>query len=495
MSTVKKVVNLVQERFDSWYSALTGLGDALRDKVAGASFMASPRLPDQLAENLYHDNDMAAKVCDALPRAGLRKGFRVVFGDDADLEQAEAIQSAWDDSGARTKFLSAAIWARVFGGAGVLLGIDDGQPMDQPVDENRIRAIRYMTVLDKRDITPASWYNEPGAEKFGQPKLFRLNSFSIIGAGDGGMALSNATAAGALIHESRIITFPGAHTSLRRKLRNEGWDESVLQRVHEVLREFGTGWQAVAHLMQDASQGVFKIKGLIDMVASGDKETLHNRMQLVDISRSVARAIMVDAESESFERVHASFAGLPELLRMLILRLAGAAEMPATVLMGMAPAGMNATGESDIRIWYDAVQDWQTEVMKPRIERVLRLLLLAKESDLQGEPDGWEVKFNPLWQMTDKEQAELEKLVADKDAVYIDKQVLLPEEVALSRHTATGFSMHTQIDLDTRREMLDAELELMKEKAGEEPPPQMPPPGAPLAEGTPPEGVPATEEK
>ncbi len=170
--------------------------------------------------------------------------------------------------------------------------------------------------------------------------------------------------------------------------------------------------------------------------------------------------------------------GLPEMVDRSWQRLASAARMPLTVLMGMSPAGMNATGESDTRHWYDQVKSYQEHALRPRLLRLVRCIARG----LQLDPLAWDVCFPSLWQTTEKENAELRKLVAETDAMYIDKGVLLPEEVALSRFGASGYSTETHVDLEAREAMLKAETEKAVDKATKPDPvpPMMPPPGMPV---------------
>ena len=69
----------------------------------------------------------------------------------------------------------------------------------------------------------------------------------------------------------------------------------------------------------------------------------------------------------------------------------------------------------------------------------------------------FEIKFPALWQETEREKIELRKIQADIDAVYIQNQVLLPEEVALNRFSPTGFSSETRIELVNRQVILASE--------------------------------------
>jgi len=473
MTKLGNVVGVVNTRLDSWYNALTGIGNSLRDKMMSTQFLKGNKLSDDQLETLYHEEDMAARICDAMPEEALRKGYYLTVEGEEDSEIPGKMREYEKGLGFPKALEDCAVWSRVFGGAAIYVGVEDGQEDEAlPVKKERIKSIKFLQVLDKRSLTIDRYYSDPLKDKkFGQPETYRLNSSAAKGPQEA-----------SIIHESRLIRIDGARTSDTRKAANGGWCESSLQKVHEVLMQFNVGWQGTAHVLQDASQAVFKIEGLINMIASGDKESLQTRMELVDMSRSVVRAIVLDAERESFERQSYSFAGIPDVLRLFILRLAAAARMPVTVLMGQSPSGLNATGDSDIRLWYDSVQAYQASKLANAIAQFYELVFLSQDFD-EELPEKWEVKFERLWQMTDKEQAELEKAVSDKDKTYIDTGVLLPEEVSLNRFKAKGFSMDTQIDMAAREEMLEAEIELAKNKAGEEPIPP-PLPGKPAVEET-----------
>jgi len=443
------------ERNDSWYNALTGLGSSLRDKLHSTQFLPGFRIDDQTLENLYHEEDMAARIAEAYPEDALRQGYKLSVEDDIELaERAEEYEARLDF---RRQLKEAAVWGRVFGGAAIWLGIDDGQSDDKPVNVENIRSILFANILTKCEIHPEKYYRTP--EKFGTPEVYRVNAIGALAS----------EAKNFLIHETRLIRLNGARTSLRRQQFNGGWHDSVLQKVHEVLMQFNVGWQAVAHLLQDASQAVFSVDGLSEMIAGGHRDILNTRMEIVDMSRSVARAIMLDADKEKFERQPANFGNVDKILEMFMYRLAAAARMPVTKLMGRSPSGMNATGDSDTRNWYDQIKTYQEEELKPAIERFYEYMLAAQ--DFEGEaPEKWSVKFERLWQLTDLEQATLEKTVAERDAIYINAQVILPEEVALSRFRPGGFHTDTMIDLDARQSMLDAEIDKAVEKAGEDEP-------------------------
>lgn len=488
MSAISKIRSAL--RLDGWANTLTGLGLSTRDKVTASTFYTCQQLADESLESLYYGDDLAHRIVSALVDEAMRQGFEVEEAGEGESEEGgedETEAKLYDECerlGVAEKLTEAAIWGRLFGGSALWVGANDGQDSDAPLVEERISAVDFIHVLDKREMTPITYYSDPAAAQFGQVETYRVD----LGARALGVATVTAT-----VHASRLVIFPGAPTSARQRAKLAGWDHSVLHAVYEVLRATQSNWQSVQHLMSDASQAVYKVKGLIELIAAGQEDTMRARMELVEQGRSVSRAIILDAEGEDFTRQATPLSGIPDILDRSMQRLSAAACMPMTVLWGMSPAGMNATGESDTRMWYDQVKAYQEKVLRPRLLRVVRLMAQS----IGADPLVWEVCFPSLWQQSEKEKAEVRKLVAETDAIYIDKEVLLPEEVALSRFGVSGYSSETQVDLDARQLILEAETAKAVEKAGEPdpvpPPPFGAPPGPPSVEPAPVAEEPAAE--
>jgi phage-related protein (TIGR01555 family) len=218
------------------------------------------------------------------------------------------------------------------------------------------------------------------------------------------------------------------------RLLNSGWGDSIFVRIASELRDFDVVWGSAAVLMNDFAQSVYKIKGLAEILGSDGEGALVARMRAIDLMRSTVRAILIDSEEE-FGRQQTPVAGLPEILERFTFRLAAAAEMPCSMLFGQAPAGLNATGDADIRFYYDHLKNRQTRQLKPALERLVRMLMQGRE------PAQWSIMFRPLWQLTEGEQATAHLAQANADKVYLDARVLSPEEVRQSR-----FGDHYSVD-------------------------------------------------
>lgn len=476
----------IKERVDAFVNAMTGLGHGVRDKAVQAIFYRGRKLNDDELETLFQENWLAARVVEQPIEDALRQGFTVTAKIEADPEKSQEVASDIHDKlaelNANDSVKEAGIWGQLFGRAHVLVGISDGQRLDKPVNEASIKSVEYLETYDARDISPHTYYDKPehsSLPKYGRPEIYRLSRQVGTKTSDD------------YVHESRLLTFGGVRSTARFRVRNEWRDPSALQRVNEVIRGYETTWQAVEVLMQSASQGVYKVQDLINMTSiPGGEEALATRMRVIDMARSVAKALVVDAERESFEMVSTSFAGIPEILDKFMLRLAGAANRPVTVLFGQAPAGLNATGESDIRLWNNRVQAEQ-RTLQPEIERLIELVCLAKDGPTKGVvPDRFEVVFPPLWTPTAKERLEMKKMQADIDAIYIDKEVVSPEEVALSRFRPEGWSDEMTVDLELRAQVQDEEAARLLEEAKNPPPPPPVPtdPNGPPSQDAPSDG-------
>jgi uncharacterized protein len=403
-------------RLDSWENAVTGLG-GLRDKTTYTGFGADARLTDELLAALYRGDDFARRiVCEVVGEA-LRQGFDVerqgneeqskVSAEQTDAKRLIAAVDKWK---LKQLIKKASIRARLFGKAAIVLGLA-GLP-GSPVNDAAPGKLLYLHVVDKRRMAVESEYDNPAAPKFGEPEIYRIRG--------------KAGRPDALIHESRLVVFNGADTANDE----EEWDDSVLQNVYRVLQQVNGNWLSSCNLLADASQGVYYVRGLYDIVLAGNESKLQTRMSLLDMAKSAARSLIMDADGERYERVATPLSGLAEMSDKNWQRLASAAGMPVTKLMGMSPAGMNATGESDQDNWYDTVGEFQQDEIAPRANRLLRLVALAEGI---AQPEAWRVIFPALKRLKPLEESQMRKTIAETDAIYLGAKVVKPADVSQSR--------------------------------------------------------------
>lgn len=488
------------ERADGWQSLLTGLGYSGRDKRTSVEFGRACSVTAADGEEMWRGDDICARVVETVPDEMLRQGFEVCIQTDDeqyaktkplakkpgeklppgegeepnelepdpedeeyetddertdralawrfDAEQntkelQELVSSKWEELKFEEALHRALCYERAYGGGAIYLGVQDGSSPEKPLNIKTVRSFDFLTVLEPRELNAVGWYGNPLAPKYGEVAIWQFNPSSP------GVDVSKKGVPGTIeIHESRLIVFGGIRVT-RRPVAGQiaGWGDSVFVKMLPVLRDFSASWASSSVLLQDFAQAVFKMKGLAEMIAQDKNKEIQNRIKAAEMSRSVLRALLIDGENEEFERKQTPIAGLPDMLDRWCNRLAAAVDMPVTLLMRTSPAGLNATGDADVRFFYDRIKAQQPKKLTSPIEYVTKIIfkVLGKP-----EPKKWSVEFHPLWQPTGKEMAEERKLVAETDQIYVAMKAVMPEEVAVSRFGGDKYSTEMKVDFSAR---------------------------------------------
>lgn len=420
---------------DGWKNILTGLGIAGKDKRLGAD-IEFQRMDQRTAETLYACDDMAAKIVNTLPEEMIREGFEIKH-DGTDFPTLNAdVMSILDELGALQKIEEGLKWGRMYGGAGTILGIDDGGDASEPVNEDNINGVDFLNNMNRWELHPLKMQTDPSQPHYGLPEVYRLQPSM------GGAVIAE-------VHRSRILRWHGAGLPRRLQIENNYWDDSVLNRVLNVLRNFHASHDSIANLLQDFAQAVYKIKNLTEMIAMGKDDLVEKRLALVDRTRSVVNAIVLE-DGEDFDRKVTALTGVPETVKIINSRLVQASGLPHTIMLGESPSGLGATGDSEKSDWYDYVARQQETQLLPQLSQLVKYILLSKSGPTRGvEPKNWRIEAKPLFQQTLKEKLETKKMQAEIDKVYIETQVLSPEEVTQNRFSGDEFNYETKVDLGT----------------------------------------------
>lgn len=427
---MKLIESLAAIRTDGWENFLTGLGQALRDKRTATTFVPNASLTVPFLDEFFSGSSMARRIVKTYPQEALRQGFGLTHEDPA---QVKRVATELARHGVLGKIEQAAIWGRLHGGCGLLLGYGGGS------ESPPVGAPQYYQIVERPRIEIESWEKSIASVRFGQPATYRLAPHARTGE------------AGAIVHADRFVIFPGDLTTPAKKEQLAGWDQSVLDPLWADIRDFEVAWSSILYMLQDAGQSVFKIKDLALLIAAKGDESFKKRIQLIEVARSSIGALLLDKDEE-WERKVTTFTGLADMLDRAANKLASATEIPVTFLMGVSPAGLNATGASDIRSFYDRVQSYRTIRLEPLVRATIDPLIAG----LGIDPAAVSLTWPSLWQESPAEYEQRRKSVADRDAIYITNQVLTPEEVARARFPEGGWSAETTIDTPLRDTDADA---------------------------------------
>jgi phage-related protein (TIGR01555 family) len=371
-------------RFDSWKSLLGSFGGRSdRGRTDQMAFAPTPTLSDATLSAAYRDMWLVRRVVEARASDALRGGWGV--DESEKLENFTRLNTATHTEGA---FERALHMADLKGGAGLFIGYKGaaGQDLLQPAPVGT--EVAFLEVFDKFQLNGQERVKDLDSPEYDRPQIWQV---------------MGSRRAGLRFHASRMIRFPGASrgSDLGSSEQDRDWGDSMLQSVWDDIVRYGVFWQGVGHLMQLASVGVLSLSGLIEMLASKNRADAEARIDLLNETLSLSRLLLLDAKhNESYHREAVAFTDMPALLDQVQLATAGAFKMPVTKLFGRSPAGMNATGESDTRMWYDEVQSYRTRVIEPRLEALIAIT----------ERRVIDIDFDPLWQPTAKEFAEVRNL-------------------------------------------------------------------------------------
>jgi uncharacterized protein len=420
-------------RADGLANALIGMGTS-RDKSRYTTAQPLIFLTQEELENLYGEW-IPKRIVDIVAEQSTRRGFSVLFGGEgAAAEEVVGIEQVIEDLYILENFLLASKNARLYGGSCIILFIDDGRSADQPVDVDNIRRVEELEVVDRWQIAPI--INEENLYDYSKATYYQIISGDLI---------NQPTLA--RIHKDRILRLDGEWLPYRIRQRNYGWGMSSLQSVYDSFKHYWTGLNSAATLLTEFDVFVHKLRGLSNMLAAGKESDVRSRLVLNDMSRSIYRGYAIDAEKEEIEFITRNFGGIGEILEKLRVDIIGASQIPHTILFGESPSGLGATGRSEERDFAKMLGDYQNAHYKRPLQKLMRYIMLSQEGPTKGRiPDSWRISFNDLFQLNERESADVRARVAAVDGRMVQLGILHPQEVRQARYGGSEWSMETALD-------------------------------------------------
>lgn len=445
-------------REDGYVNLLNKYGTN-QDNSEAYKFEREPVIPDMQLTGLYEGNGLFSKIIDTPAEEALKHGFDLNLKSD---EVNAFVEDALDDLEWEEKAATAIKWARLYGGALIVMLIDDGRGLEEPVDWEHIRSIDELRVYERSIVQPdyASLYQQDyggkgvgnRVSKFGQPEYYYVSS--IYGSFK--------------VHESRCLVFRnGVLPEQTSNATYLFWGMPEYVRIRRALRETVTAHTDSVKLLERSVQAIYSMKGLASLLTTDDGENqVLKRLQLVDTSRGLLNSIAIDSEGEQYDFKTFQFSGVKDVIDATCNMLSALTNIPQTILFGRSPAGMNATGDSDFESYYNFVEKIQRLMLKRNLRTLLDIVFRAgiASGDVTEEPD-YKLEFNPLWSLSDTEQATVDQTKAQTALVkaqtaqaYVDMQALDPTEVRRRLASDEEFDVEDIISEDDEDDLLQSLL-------------------------------------
>lgn len=435
----------------TWSSALTGIGTDTHDK-RNSHYLGGICLTYEQIADIWQRDGLACKAIEAPSAEAFRPGYELVLGDkDEDDDFKEEVEDALEELGVDDAIDLAWQYMRAYGAGIILLGTDDSDELESPLDLNTVRGLEYLTVFEPMELIPEDPSNT--LNNYGQPEYYRINTShsELYGGLKGGFDSKLKQRRPALhsrIHESRLIVFQGIKTS--RYLASTSqisrhYGHSVVDRFYDALRDCGVGFSSAGIIATDFGQPIISIPGLLQMVAKENKK-LRDRMLAIEMSRSTARAILLD-EREKYERQMTQLNGYSELLDHLSVYLSANIDIPLSVLFGYSPSSLGQPAEVELKLWYNKIRAMQRRKLSPVIKKIAKIVMRGLRQ--RKIPKKFRVEWFPLETLNEKDLAEAHLNQARADALMVEFGALDPDELRKSRWTGR-YSYETQVDVKTK---------------------------------------------
>ena len=444
-------------RYDGVMANLfTGLGVPGKDKKLGNIVTINSLLSQSELEELYK-NGLIRRYVDAIPETILRHCPTIKLGGNDVTPKDQDLITQFDEYLRATQFAHALREViqlqRIYGGAGLVLLIDDGLPPEEPVDLKRIRAVRGYVPLSRHELIP----EDVAFTDYSKPEHYRITTSQRL-TPDQTESYVNLP-----IHNTRVARFDGLYLPWNIRVRNTGWGQSVIETIWDAFQDYTAALGGLGSLLSEGDLLVHQIPGLMQRIAAGGEADIRKRLEINNLARSVYGAMVLDKEEE-LTNLSRSLGNIADATEPFIRYLQAVTGWPASILMGDSPGGLGKEGRFEERVWASLVEQWQEVYCRTAVAEVFALILSSKEGPTKGKlPESWDVHFPSVFTQTDEEKAALRSQVAQADNVYVQMGALSPLEVRQSRFGGTEFSLETQLD-DTVTEQLTAQAQMQFEQ-------------------------------
>ena len=433
-------------RADGYVNMMTRYGTQ-KDASEQYKFVPEDAVPDELLTMYYEGNGLFAKIIDTPAEEAIKHGFELKDVSDQTVEDfyTEALDELdWEETA-----MTAIKWARLFGGSLAVMLINDGRGLDEPLDWRHIQSIDDIRVFDRSVIQPdyTTLFNYDPRDPFstrgsrlGLPEYYQI--FSKYGS--------------FTVHDSRCLVFqngilPENTTNSIYQL----WGVPEYIRLHRAIRDAEVAHRSAPKMLDRSVQPIYKMQNLAAELATEEGESkVLRRLQVIDMARGLLNSLVIDAEGEDYDFKTFQFSGINDVVSASCNMLSALSNIPQTILFGQAVGGMSSTDDTSMENYYNYVERIQRRMLKSNLRYLLSIIFQAGLAT--GEVDEVpkiKIKFNPLWSLSDVEQADLEQkreqtkfTRAQTAQIYVNMQAIDPSEVRQKLADSEEFDVEAMLD-------------------------------------------------
>ena len=442
-----------------------------RDSSEYYSFVSDADVTDMELSTFYEQNGLFARVIDAPAEEAVKHGFEIK--DLEDDETQAFIDECMDELDWEETAMQCLKWARLFGGSIAVMLINDGRSIDEPVNWDKIKSIDDIRIFDRSVISPdySSMYkydNMDGQDPFrtrgsrlGYPEWFHVSSRN-------GMFT---------VHETRCLIFQNGVLPENTVTSDyQFWGIPEYVRIHRAIRDVEVAHGMAPKMLDRSVQAIYKMANLSNLLQTEEGENVVlKRLSTIDMAKGLMNSMVLDANGEDYDFKSFSYSGVSDVINTTCNYLSALTNIPQTVLFGRSPAGMNATGSSDLENYYNYVERIQKRMLRSNLRYLLSVILQAGKhtGEIKHIPK-INIEFNSLWSMTETEKvaldlqkAQVESAKAQTAAAYVQMQAIDPGEVRKRLAEDGEFDVETLLDEFSEEELEENDPKNQQQEGGD----------------------------
>ena len=389
----------------------------------------------------YRENWLAKRIIDMpsedMTRAWYSLSTSLPEEDLRDLKKLEARHSV------KQEITNAIRWARLYGGSlAVIVLRGEEDRLDRPLDPALLLpgCFRGLLVLDRaQGIEPSlELVSDLDDPDFGLPEYYTVD-------------LETENLHSVRIHHSRVLRFAGRELPRLETVAESYWGASELEHIWEELHKRSATSANIAQLVFQANVTTLKMGKFGEHMAFGSDQQKRSIMTAIEQENRMRTSygLQLLSSEDSLETHSYSFSGLSEIYEAFMMDMAGAAEIPATKLFGRSPQGLNATGEADLRNYYDMIAQMQERLLRPALEKLLPVMAISCWGYV---PEDMEIVFEPVMTTSPDERAELVQKISS-DVISAFQAGIISREEAREELRARGEELGVYTKIQAMEEL------------------------------------------
>lgn len=326
---------------------------------------------------------------------------------------------------------------------------NDDADSSKPLDPTKVEKVHFIHAFGQNHVDKVLSNDDPLSPNYGKEQaiVLRTQNAGYKVDPNGTQTPNTPRQAPRVIDQSRYW-----HISLDKSVDDET-GTSILTRCQDQLKAMDIALESTGKMLREFTFKFYKSDQLME---EGDDDFKRDKREISQVLNTEAMAF--GHSQDSIEKVATPTGGIDLLYNFVWQQLSAACGIPKSVLTG-EQAGTLAGASQDVINYYDSIKAIQTNLLKPEIEQITRILMYANGDD----PDqlDWKIVFNDLQTMDDKTNSEIFMNQANAYSSLISNGVLAPDEVhdmLAGQDTNPNPAMQTagdSVDAETVKNIVD----------------------------------------